>query len=172
MVREIVCVQMSCFARNSGRWLAAARQNLSNPAPVYLYFFNHTLEVIELFVPDKGCCHGSELVFVFDIELGLWTAEEQALAQAFVKYEACSLWRACAFAMFWWCSCRYWTSFAATGVPSFQGLPTWPAFTLDNQVYGVLDTGALLTPVQNLKQTFCDFWDANPVPPRLIWGSL
>jgi carboxylesterase type B len=76
---------MSCFARSSGRWLAAARQNLSNPAPVYVYFFNHTLEVIQLFVPNKGCCHGSELVFVFDIELGLWTTDEQALAKAFVK---------------------------------------------------------------------------------------
>ena len=76
---------MSCFARNTARWLTTARASLPAPAPVYTYFFNHTLEVIQLFVPNKGCCHGSELVFVFDVTIGLWTPGEVALAKAFVK---------------------------------------------------------------------------------------
>ena len=76
---------MTCYARSTARSIATARANLTNPAPVYVYFFNHTLEVIQLFVPDKGCCHGSELVMVFDVTLGLWTSGEKALAQAFVK---------------------------------------------------------------------------------------
>jgi hypothetical protein len=80
------CFQMSCYARNSARWLTAGRQSNPNPAPVFMYFFNHTLEVVQIFAPDKGCFHGSELAFVFDLELALWSSEERALAQAFVKY--------------------------------------------------------------------------------------
>ena len=124
---------------------------MTNAAPVYTYFFNHTLEVVQvrgerscrtgavgsaswagalvlpvlgrtvtcvcvcagphrqLFVPNKGCFHGSELFFVLDLSIALWTEGEKALADAFIDY---------------------WTNFAATGVPSGLTLPPWPAFTM------------------------------------------
>lgn len=76
---------MSCPARSTARWITAGRANVTNPAPVYVYFFNHTMEWVQLLYPWRGCFHGSELTFVFDYTLGLWTQGEQALAQAFVK---------------------------------------------------------------------------------------
>ena len=66
--------------------------------------------------------------------------------------------------------CSYWTSFAASGVPSGNELPSWPAFTAGNQVTAVLDTGSILTPVVGEKQAQCDFWAQNPAPAQLVWG--
>ncbi len=40
--------QMTCPARRSAQWVAESRKNLTNPAPVYTYFFNHTLEVVQV----------------------------------------------------------------------------------------------------------------------------
>jgi hypothetical protein len=44
---------MTCAARRSARWIAASRQNQTNAPGVFVYYFNHTLLVIDLFVPDK-----------------------------------------------------------------------------------------------------------------------
>lgn len=78
--------QFSCPARSTARWVTSSRQNLTDPAPVYLYFFNHTIEWVQLLDPTRGCFHGSEVTFVYDYVLALWTQEEQTLAKAFVKY--------------------------------------------------------------------------------------
>ena len=63
--------------------------------PVYLYFFDHILEIIKLFVPFKGCCHGSELPFVFDFHPAFLGKGELPLAEQFVRY-----WTR--FASTWW----------------------------------------------------------------------
>ena len=62
----------------------------------------------QLFVPNKGCFHGSELIFLFDLEIALWTEGERKLADAFVAY---------------------WTSFAKNGVPTGASYPSWPVFS-------------------------------------------
>lgn len=78
-------MQMSCSARDTARWITTSRQNLSNPAPVYVYFFNHTLNIINWLAPNLGCSHASELPFVFDFQWALWGSAEHALADAFVR---------------------------------------------------------------------------------------
>lgn len=76
---------MSCFALSSAQLIAQAREKLPNPAPVYLYLFNHTLLAVELLDPNKGCTHVTELYLVFDITQFLLLPSEQELAKAFVK---------------------------------------------------------------------------------------
>ena len=44
----LLLLQMTCPARQSALWIAAGRANDTNAAPVYTYFFNHTLEVIQV----------------------------------------------------------------------------------------------------------------------------
>lgn len=141
---------MKCAARRSARWISTSRQNQTDAPGVFVYFFNHTLLVIDLFVPDKGCCHASELAFVFDLEIGLWTKEERELADAFVEY---------------------WTSFAANGVPGTATLPQWQAFNLTSQMTAELTTGTINTPLLNFADPICDFWDTVTLPDQIIWGA-
>jgi carboxylesterase type B len=93
--------------------------------------------------------HGSELAFVFDFVLGLWTGGEKQLAKAFGTY---------------------WTTFAATGVPGGEGLPVWPAFDVSTLLTAVLDVDSVLTPVSMLKEPVCSMWDVTRIPDNLIWG--
>ena len=101
----------------------------------------------QLFIPNKGCCHGSELVFLFDLTIGLWTDGERELAEAFVEY---------------------WTSFATTGVPSGPSLPTWPAFTLVRQRACACDR-AVDVPPSVIRVSLCSFV---VYLCRLFWSVL
>jgi para-nitrobenzyl esterase len=137
---------MSCPARRSSRWMAnmEGRKN-----PVFLYFYQHVLDVVQLFVPFKGCFHGSELVMVFDFDLALWTDEEKALAQNMV---------------------RYWTRFAVTGNPNGGTDVQWPAYDEAQDEVLVLDVGTLKTQ-SNLKKEVCDVWDTFYIDPSLVFGT-
>lgn len=53
---------------------------------MYLYFYTHILEVIQLFVKFVGCCHGSELPMVFHQDEVLIGSGEKPLADHFVEY--------------------------------------------------------------------------------------
>jgi hypothetical protein len=53
---------MLCASQRSAQWIAQSRAGLADAAPVFVYFFNHTLEVIQLFVPNK--VRGLDLVCV------------------------------------------------------------------------------------------------------------
>ena len=135
---------MSCAVRRSARWLTGR----ANAEPVYPYFFQHELEVVKLFVPYKGVFHGSELAFVFDLKLGLWTKEERALALQFV---------------------RYWTRFARTGNPNGGSDFHWPAYSNSSDTLLVLDTPKVFNET-NLKNKVCNFWDNHHVPWKIVWG--
>jgi carboxylesterase type B len=137
---------LSCPSRRSARWIQNA-PNRKNP--VFLYFFQHELEVIAIFAPDKGCCHASELVFVFNFDVALWSDAERALSDQFV---------------------RYWTRFAMTGNPNGGGDPNWPAYDTSADVLMVLDVGSSLGPLANVKKTQCDAWDQTPIPSSLVFG--
>jgi len=138
---------MSCPARRSSRWMMAAPERKS---PVFLYFYEHILEVVSLFVPFKGCFHGSELVMVYDVELGLWSEGERALGDLFV---------------------RYWTRFAVTGNPNGAADPQWPAYDTAKDELLVLDIGNATVATANIKDEVCDVWDTLKVDPSLIFGN-
>jgi para-nitrobenzyl esterase len=134
---------MSCAARRSGRWLNAA-----GTGPVYIYFFQHELEVIKLFVPDYGVCHASDVAMVFNLKVGLWGKGEETLAQQFGKY---------------------WTTFAKNGDPNSAATPEWAPYDSETDNYQVLDI-----PISNttaLKKEVCDFWDQMPVSETFIWAD-
>jgi para-nitrobenzyl esterase len=107
--------------------------------------------------PRAGCFHGSELINVFDLEIGMWGEGEVALGRQFV---------------------RYWTRFATTGNPNGGGDPVWLPYgnaTADNVAQ--LDTnsagapsGANVTMITGLKSALCDFWDTHPIPSYIIYG--
>lgn len=137
---------LSCPSRRSARWMQHA-PNRKNP--VFLYFYVHVLEVVQLFVPDKGCFHGSELVMVYNFVPGLWTSGEQSLSDQFV---------------------RYWTRFATSGNPNGGTDPQWPAYDQAQDQLMVLDVGSGLAPQANTKKTVCDLWDTLPIDESLIFG--
>lgn len=141
---------MTCPARRSGHWLSAGRAGVANPADVFVYYFNHTLLLVDLFAPSKGCFHGSELAFVFDLHLVQWTPEERELASAFV---------------------HYWVSFAATGTPSAPSQPQWPPFNATAPVTAMLSTEGILTPLLAFQDSVCgQLWDNVTLPSYIVWG--
>ena len=149
--------QMSCAARRSVRWAELAHQRAGSSAKSFLYFFAHPWLVIDLVQtvdPDErlGVCHGSELLGVFDLTIGMWDDAEKELGKSFV---------------------RYWTNFAINGVPSSAGDPVWPAYSNATDMALQLDTGANLTAVGGLKEPYCDFWDEHMfLPWAAIFGNL
>ncbi|KAA0157576.1 hypothetical protein FNF29_00152 [Cafeteria roenbergensis] len=138
----------SCPARQSSRWIANAPGRKS---PVFLYFYEHVLELVDLLVPGKGCFHGSELAMVFHVDLALWTQGEQELASEVLGY---------------------WTRFAAHGNPNGGSDPFWPAYGQDGDTALALNVGANGTArVTGLKRRQCDAWDTVTVTSRFIFGE-
>eukprot|EP01090_Pellita_catalonica_P013810 TRINITY_DN3357_c0_g2_i1.p1 TRINITY_DN3357_c0_g2~~TRINITY_DN3357_c0_g2_i1.p1 ORF type:complete len:138 (-),score=19.15 TRINITY_DN3357_c0_g2_i1:104-517(-) len=129
---------MSCPARRTARWLTAAGKN------VYLYFFTHVIEEVNLVDPSIGVFHGSELLFVWDVPNGLYdwiipvvlTGGERKLAHHFVDY---------------------WTQFASTGDPNSSSAPVWPKFANASDINLNLDLE--ITVQTGLKRDVCDWWD-------------
>lgn len=62
-----------------------SRAQLKNPAPVFVYFFNHTLQSTLENAPWEGCFHSSELNLVFFNKGDLLLQSEIELSYAFVK---------------------------------------------------------------------------------------
>lgn len=135
--------QMSCPARQTARWLSKATGH-----PVYLYFFDHILEIIKLFVPFKGCCHGSELPFVFDFHPAFLGKGELPLAEQFV---------------------RYWTRFATSGDPNGGSDPVWPAYEEATDMN--IEMNLTVSAMSGLKNELCNFWDAHQLPLSHIWKN-
>jgi carboxylesterase type B len=150
-VRAIGDAVFSCPARRTAR-------AFSQSTSTYVYFYNHTLALIdkvEPFDPEDvdplGVFHGSELVMVFDFEAGLITDEETALGEMVSGF---------------------WSTFALNGNPN-SGDEDWPLYDADSDQVMVLATENGPTapgPMSGLKSDKCDFWDANPIPPWVMFG--
>jgi hypothetical protein len=62
-------------------------------------------------------------------------------------------------------SCRYWTSFAISGVPadtSTEHPVSWPSYTADADTLLAIDTP--IATVAHDRKAQCDWWDQWPVP--------
>ena len=97
--------------------LAARARNGAQAA--YVYYFEHGIPWPEH--PEFGAFHSGELPYVFDNLAGLnrpWIAADRQLAVA---------------------ASSYWAAFAASGNPSGNSLPDWPAYrpgSLEFMVFG------------------------------------
>ncbi|MCY4060697.1 MAG: carboxylesterase family protein [Gammaproteobacteria bacterium] len=85
------------------------------PSDAYLYWFTWAPPIPER--ERYGAFHASEIGYVFG-NLGLFDAvpavDDRALSELMATM---------------------WTNFARTGVPDGEGLPAWPAYTSENEVY-------------------------------------
>ncbi|XP_075720145.1 cholinesterase [Rhinoderma darwinii] len=114
----------------------------------YLYFFNH--RSTKLAWPDwMGVVHGYEIEFVFGIPMYRrlnYTKEEETLSRNVM---------------------RLWANFAKTGNPNGAQSQEnrWPAFTLDEQHYLMLDTEDLKTD-RKMRAKQCRFW--NKFYPKIL----
>jgi para-nitrobenzyl esterase len=103
--------------REINELLAARARNSAQPA--YAYYFEHGIPWPEH--PEFGAFHSGELPYVFDNLGGLnrpWAAADRQLAVAVSSY---------------------WAAFAASGNPSGNSLPDWPAYrpgSLEFMVFG------------------------------------
>jgi para-nitrobenzyl esterase len=94
--------------------------------PAYLYFFTRV-------PPSKrqsaGAFHAAEIIFVFGKSVPLFPTDEQdeTITQAMGDY---------------------WTQFAKTGDPNMEGLPQWPAFSIEEQRNMVLGPKIVATPIE------------------------
>jgi carboxylesterase type B len=142
--------EMSCAARRSARWIsglqnsldgenASAKLGASATPGVFLYFLKYKLsaiDAIEIKGDPMGVCHGSDLPLVFGFDTLLLLKDERKLSDTFIKY---------------------WTSFAADGVPSAPSAPAWPPYSKDTDQNIVFDIP--MATGSKLKSELCDFWD-------------
>lgn len=142
-----------CPSRLTARWATAAG------LPVYAYHFTHD-PVTPLFSDCLGACHADDLAFIFQFT-PLLNARELELSQSMIKY---------------------WTSFAATGVPQPQGAlnsggaGSWPRYG-PQDVYLRLDQVPNRVAIRDVRKAQCDLWDlflvpAPPTPSRSATKSL
>ena len=105
------------------RW---AEYQARSGQPTYLYYMDHEPPAFHLYMPESpvlelpggprsaGAYHSGDLAYVFGShdKVGVdWTAQDRAMSETIVNY---------------------WTNFARTGSPNGEGVPAWPAFTLDD----------------------------------------
>ncbi|OCT66584.1 cholinesterase [Xenopus laevis] len=128
--------------------LEFTRRNADLGNNVYLYYFQHRSS--QLAWPEwMGVMHGYEIEFVFGkpLEKKLnYTKKEETLSRTVM---------------------RQWANFAKTGNPNgAEPLQNqWPAFTLDDQHYTVIDTEDVLTK-QKMRIKQCKFW--NEFYPKVL----
>lgn len=111
-----------------------ASQTLAASTKVFSYEFNDP-KAPQIFLPpvpdfEYGAYHAAELQYLFTLPKSTLAPDQKVLSDSMVKY---------------------WTSFAKTGDPNSQGLPTWPAAT--TSATGVLSLGPGATGVA-LTSTF------------------
>jgi len=113
------------------------RRNAQTGQPTYLYHFTR--------VPPSprqtiGAFHAAEISFVFDSHLpGLKVTEgDRALTEAMMTY---------------------WTNFARTGDPNGPGVPEWPAYSVDRDVW--LDLNHSIRVIEGLRARRLDILEEN-----------
>ncbi|XP_040284110.1 cholinesterase isoform X1 [Bufo bufo] len=121
--------------------LEFTKRNVELGNKAYIYFFNHRSSKLA-WPAWMGVVHGYEIEFVFGIPMHRrlnYTKEEEQLSRTVMKF---------------------WANFAKTGNPNGAQSQEnrWPAFTLDEQHYLILDTEDLKTD-QKMRAKQCRFWN-------------
>lgn len=101
-----------------GADMMADQQSCFGTVYNYLFKYKSRLE-------GMGSCHAIELPFVFDA-LDNKNVEEHIIGPGAPQHLADEVG-------------EIWYSFAATGVPSCEGVPAWPKYSEDNRAYMVID---------------------------------
>jgi para-nitrobenzyl esterase len=137
---------MGAGARNWVRAVAAAGE------PTFLYYFSYAPPVFRLYITDDphldspngprgmGAYHSGDLAYVFDnvgyVDIG-WDDYDRHLADVISSY---------------------WVSFAKTGDPNMDGLPTWPRY--DAAKDELMRFGSTISAVPNPRADKLDLFDS------------
>ena len=134
-------VAMTCPSRESARLLSKAG------VPVWLYFLNHELDAMKsvLSFLHYGVFHGTDLIFVWNKSLVLFSEAEQQLAETFGKM---------------------WTSMAIHGDPTVTSKVNWPKYNETNDINLRIDIPFSIE--TGLKKEKCDWWKTHPFDPNNI----
>ena len=123
----------------------AARATARAGTPAYLYQFTRVPPGGE----SLGAYHGVDITYVFGTRRP-WLPQQPVDGRLAGAMQ------------------RYWLAFAASGKPSAEGLPEWPAYDVESDRY--LDLGAVIDAKAGLRRAGCDVMEM--LYPALWGGAI
>ena len=132
---------------------SSSSSSSNGSSSVFLYQFVHVTAAARMVDRSLGVFHGSELIYLFDKEVALWTRDERALARTFE-----SLWMSfAAHGRPVLTAPTTATTTAAGGIGAVSAVGSWPAYDNGTDQNLRIDVHNI-TVDSGLKKSVCDFW--------------